>query len=641
MKYIKKLFLLSVLSLSSFVISCEDDDNNNVVFPAIEISIQTPVDDSQSIGFNPVFTWAASGDNFDNLKYDFYIGTEESKLGLRAENITGLEYQITNNTIIKGGITYYWKVVAKDGINDMESDVWSFTTVSALSEPILVGPLSFGRDALNFEWSTITAAVGEALTYDVYFGKENPPTEIIGSVEDSDSFNYDGSSLVEFDTYYWRVEVSDVLNSSISEVASFQKLLEGYPDLPSIVVPLDEAILFARDGDVVLDWTDSTDPEGDTVVYDVYIDTANPPLNIATSFSGDSEYNSTSVLVENTKYYWHVKAKDASGNSYTTETFSFAYLGSSGPAVPALAEAVIDGTLSLDEAIVWGETLGAESYDVYIDEMNPPVTKVASDVSGLELEYIVKNKDIPSDITIAIPKTYYARVVAKNIDGETESPVISFTPQMTGIYTDVRGAESLDYPWVRLGAQVWMTHNLRTKKLTNGDDLVKVDQPTTDDYPITASTTILYYDEHPVDNGPILGFPTFMSPWSDGANGRVYSSKVPAEPLIAPEGWHVINDDDISTLESGFSNASDLLGDWYGGADSYGVNFVIAGYRYQNFNAGRPLGFRYGVETGRVNFWTNGAGSNNAWELYPAGNYRYYNQGNAHNRLFGIRLVKD
>ncbi len=640
MKYIKNLFLITVLSLSFFVISCEEDDNNNVVvIPNIDVAIQSPTDDAQSIGFNPTFAWTASGDNVEAFKYDFYIGTEENKLGLRAENIKELQYKITNKTVLKG-ITYYWKVVAKDGIYEKESDVWSFTTSPALSEPVLIGPIGFGRDPLNFEWEPLSAATDEALTYKVYFGKENPPTELIGTVEGTGSYTYDGPDLDEFETYYWSVEVSDLLNTSMSEVGTFQKLLGGYPDLPSIVAPLDKALLFERDGDVVLDWTDSTDPEGDTVTYDIYLDTANPPVNIVTSFSGDSEYNVTSNLVVNTSYYWYIVAKDGSGNSYSTETFNFDYLGSSGPATPMLSEEVVDGTMSLDESIVWGKTIGAATYDVYIDEMNPPVNQVASDVTGEG--YVVQPKDIPSDITIAVPKTYYARIVAKNVDGEAESSVISFTPQLTGVYTDVRGSESIDYNWVRLGPQVWMADNLRTKKLRNGDDLTKVVQPTSDDYPITSSTTELFYDEHPVDNGPISGHPTFTSPWSDGSNGRVYSSRTPREPLIAPEGWHVINDSDISTLRSNFSSASDLLDEWYGGTDSYGANFVIAGYRYNDFNPGGwPAGFRYAVEEGRVAFWLNGSGSNDVLELYPNGNYRLFNQGNEHNRMFGIRLVKD
>ncbi|TNJ45858.1 hypothetical protein KFZ70_09710 [Tamlana fucoidanivorans] len=540
MKYIRNLFLLGVVSmLAPYLISCEDDDNG-IVIPVISVSNVSPLDNAESIGYNPTFTWEASADNFENLKFDFYIGTEENKLGLRAQDIKDTQYKITKNTVMKGGVTYYWKVVAKDGFYDNESEVWSFTTAA--------------------------------------------------------------------------------------------------PDVPVIESPLDKSLLFVSEGDVLLDWTDSAGPNGETAIYDVFIDTVNPPVNLATSFSGESEFNATSELTPDQRYYWRVVSRDGLGNSFSTETFSFDYLAAKEPVKPELSEEVEDGVLSLDESLVWGVALGANTLDVYIDTVNPPLNKVASDVTGEG--YVVQTKDTPSDINDI--KTFYAQVVAKNDDGESKSEVISFTPQVTGVYTDVRGSESLDYSWVRIGSQIWMSQNLRTKKLTTGEDLEKIIQPTSADYPITASTTTLYYDEHPADNGPIPGYPSFTAPWSDGDNGRVYSSKVPRNALIAPEGWHVITDTDISTIRAYVPNASDLLDEWYGGTDSYGANFLIAGYRYNNFTDDRPFGFRYVVEEGRVALWINPiAGTNDVWELYPAGNYRSYNQGNEHNRMFGIRLVKD
>ncbi|WP_303318325.1 FISUMP domain-containing protein [Flavivirga abyssicola] len=629
MKHIGNLFLLSMLSLFVFIASCEDDDNKSVVFPTIEISIQTPTDGVEGIGFNPTFTWDASGTNPENLKYDFYIGTDETKLGLRAENIKTLEYKITNNTVMKGDVTYYWKVVAKDGIHENESEVWSFTTAPTILAPLTLSPGPFVRDAINFEWETSSPAVGETLKYNVYLGKDNPPTEVIGTVEDAASFNYDASQLEHLETYYWKVEVADLQTTASSEIKTVKKLLEGYPDLPSSISPLNEELIFAADGDVILDWTDSSDPEGETVVYDVYLDTANPPVNKITSFSGDSEYNATASLVPNMRYFWNVVAKDGSGNSYSTEILSFDYLGSTGPAAPLLNEEVVDGTLSLDESLVWGSVLGAASVDVYIDTVNPPVTKVASDVT--ETQYMVKNSDIPSDITDV--KTYYARVVAKNIDGETESQIISFIPQMTGTYTDTRGQEVIEYPWVRLGTQIWMTENLRTKKLTDGTDLIFVGPVV---LPTTSTSTELYYDDHPEG---LSGYP---SPWVDGAHGRVYSSLVPRNTLIAPEGWHVPKDSDISTIQSYVGGRrADIMGTWQdGGTNLYGVNFVIAGFRYNNLAASYVNGFRTGLEKDRVIMWADGSGGKDSWEI-KLSEYKFFDFGNEHNRMFGIRLVRD
>ncbi|AUP80657.1 FISUMP domain-containing protein [Flavivirga eckloniae] len=632
MKYMKNLLLLTVLSLSFFAISCDEDDEGAASgAPNIGLTIQSPADGAESVGFNPTFTWTASGDNTNAFKYDFYIGTEKGKLGLRAQNIKDLKYRITKNTVLKGQ-TYYWKVVAKDGIYEKESDVWSFTTSPLLTSPVLIGPINFGRDPLKFEWEETASAENEKLTYKVYLGTEDPPTEVVGTIEDTGSFDYNGPELDEFETYYWRIEVLDELNTSLSEVGTFQKLLGGYPDLPSVVAPLDNTLFFERDGgDIILDWTDSTDPEGDTVTYDVYLDTANPPVNVAASFSGDSEYNATSGLVVNTSYYWKVVAKDPSGNSYSTEVFNFDYLDSSGPAAPMINEEVVDGTMSLDESIVWGKTLGAATYDVYIGETNPPTTQVATDFVGES--YVVKPKDIPSDITIAVPKTYYARVVAKNIDGEAESSVISFTPQLTGTVTDVRGTESIEYGWVRVGEQVWMTENLRARKLTNGEDILFLGP---NNIPLGEDSMEIYYDEHPE------GLPGFTPDWSN-THGLVYSSRARKNPLVPTEGWHVITEADLSYISNYVNSASELMGDWHGGSNIYGVNCLIAGFRY-NLVSDYENGFRTALEQSRIPYWVDAPGENNTVELYLTGHtrgFRYFKQGSEHLRMWGIRLIKD
>ena len=630
MKDIRNVFLFLVIITAIISISCNsDDDNANVVIPEINIAIQSPEDGAQAIGYNPTFTWEASGDNPDNFKYDFYIGTDQNKLGLRAANIVGTEYTITNNTVIKGDVTYYWKVIAKDGIYENESEVWSFTTVDGIESPVLVSPGEFVRNTINFQWEEIPPAADEELVFNIYVGENDPPTELIGTVKNASSFSYNAPELEEFKTYYYRVEVLDSLSSAESEVGSFIKLKDGYPDLPYSISPEDKSLVYDRNGDVILDWTDSADPDGDTVTYDVYLGRENPPATVVASFSGDSKYNPTSSLQLYTRYYWYVVAKDPSGNSYSTDVLSFDYVGSDGPATPTISEEVVDGTLSLDESLVWGEVLGAASYDVYIGTSNPPTTKVASDIT--DPFYVVNTKDTPSNINDV--QTFYAQVVAKNIDGQKTSQVISFSPQVTGVYTDVRGSESLDYTWVRLGTQIWMSQNLRATKLTDGSAMVKVVQPTSGSYPISASATEIYYDDHDL---PVSGFPDI---WAEGDNGRVYSFNARTSNLIAPEGWHVINEADVAVIQSYIPNSANLLDEWYGGTDPYGANFVIAGYRYDTFDAGRPYGFRYDVEKGRVTFWFLG-NSTNAWEVYP-NRYNKFNQGNPHLRMFGIRLVKD
>ncbi len=625
MKYIDKILLLTVVLVFTTLISCEDDDAFVEQKPSV--SLISPTDKANGIDIAPSFEWEASDPNGRPLKFDFYMGLDSTKLFLQAENLKVTDYSLTDYKILKDA-AYYWKVVAKNGLEEKESDIWEFMSIPAPDAPNLTSPETdiFVRDALTFEWEAVAAGEGETISYKVLLGKTNPPTDVIATVDDgSTSFVADASTLDIGEVYYWQVNATDLINDSSSEVRSFKKLRSGAPDEPLIVAPVDKTGVMSG---VVLDWTDVTDPEGDAVSYDVYLDKQNTPATLVATVT-TSEFT-TSALDANSAYYWYVVAKDSSGNFTESQISGFTVLGA-GPGFPAIHEFAVQDVFSLDELLVWDAAAGATSYDVYIDTVNPPVNIVATDIT--ETEYKVKNSEIPSDLTDV--KTYYALVVAKDgSGGETNSFPVAFTPQMTGVYTDVRATESIDYNWVRLGTQVWMSQNLRAKKLTDGTDLTKVNQATSADYPITASSTELYYDSHDL---PVPGFPDV---WAEGDNGRVYSDQVRKSPLIEPEGWHVPKEADISTIQSYIPQAGDLLDEWYGGTDPYGANFVMAGYRYNDFDAGRPAGFRYVVEQGRTTFWINNSGSNNAWEVYPD-KYRPFNQTNSHLRMFGIRLVKN
>ncbi len=625
MKYIDKILLLTVVLVFAVLISCEDDDAFVEKKPSI--FLVSPTDKADGIDIAPSFEWQATDPSGRPLKYDFYMGLDSTKLFLEAENLKVTNYDLTDYKILKDE-TYYWRVIAKNGVEERESDIWKFMSIPAPNAPNLSSPETdvFVRDALTFEWEAVEAAEGESINYKVLLGKTNPPTEVIATIEDGNTtFIADASTLDIGEVYYWQVDASDLINDSSSEVRSFKKLRTGAPDEPQIVSPVDKAGVMTG---VTLDWTDVTDPEGDAVSYDVYIDQLNTPVTLVANVTS-SEYAPTGLNL-NSAYYWYVVAKDASGN-FTESTISgFANIGGS-PGFPSIQDFTVPDVLSLDEILVWDAAAGATSYDVYVDTVNPPVNLVASDIT--ETQYLIKNSEIPCDITDV--KTYYALVVAKDgAGGETNSFPVAFTPQMTGVYTDVRAQETEEYTWVRVGEQIWMSQNLRTKKLANGEDIPFLGAV---DIPLTSTSTDIYFDESPEG---VNGFP---ADWQN-THGRVYSSLVPRNALIAPEGWHVINDDDVAYLQSYASNAFDLMGTFQdNGTDIYGLSFIMSGYRY-NSASSYDNGFRTGLYKGRVTYWANGSGINDVLELFPNGwtnGFRYFDQPNEHQRMFGIRLVKN
>ncbi|TGV04196.1 FISUMP domain-containing protein [Flavivirga rizhaonensis] len=619
MKYINKILLLIVVMVFIPLISCEDDDVFVEKKPSI--TLLSPTDKTDGVDIAPSFEWQASDPDGRPLKYDFYLGLDSTKLFVQAENLKETSYNLIDYKLRKD-VVYYWKVVVKNGLHEQESEFWRFMSIPAPDTPILASPQAdvFIRDVLTFEWEPISAGEGETISYNVFLGKTNPPTEIVGTVDDgSTSFTVDASTLEIGEVYYWKVDATDLINSSSSDIRSFKKLSPGAPDEPIIVSPVNKSGVAPG---AILDWSDVTDPEGDAVSYDVYIDKQNTPTTLVATVT-TSEYT-PSTLDINSAYYWYVVAKDAAGNSTPSRISGFTAISNS-PGFPGIHEFAVQDVLSLDELLVWDAATGATSYDVYIDTVNPPVNKVASDIT--ETEYLVKNSEIPSDITDV--KTYYALVVAKDgSGGESNSFPVAFTPQMTGTITDTRAQEVNNYNWVRIGTQIWLSQNLRTKKLTNGDDLtlLTIDNP--------GLPTDKYYDEH-AEN-----LDGFTPNWLE-VHGRVYCRALVSNPLIAPAGWHVMNVTDINTLKNyKDTTPGDLMGKWHAeGLDTYGLDLITAGFRYPS-TSDYENGFRTGLEKGRVTLMVDD-GKEGCWELNNTYNktFRYFNY--TTKMSFGIRLVKN
>lgn len=62
-----------------------------------------------------------------------------------------------------------------------------------------------------------------------------------------------------------------------------------------------------------LQWQQVTDPDGDAVSYDVYLDSVNPPVEAVATALNTTSYSITTPLGHETPYYWNVVAKDGSG----------------------------------------------------------------------------------------------------------------------------------------------------------------------------------------------------------------------------------------------------------------------------------------------------------------------------------------
>ena len=160
-----KLRYLSLFTLSFFLFqSCTNDDTVEPVPTETEESTEDEVEEIQNLApdsfnlialengvtgtsTNPTLSWEVAVDqNNDTVTYDVYLDVQESPETKIAENLTVLEWVITED--LDRETTYFWRVVAKDENNaETESaSVFRFTTKGLqFSETTVVSNASFSK----------------------------------------------------------------------------------------------------------------------------------------------------------------------------------------------------------------------------------------------------------------------------------------------------------------------------------------------------------------------------------------------------------------------------------------------------------------------------------------------------------------
>ncbi len=92
------------------------------------------------------------------------------------------------------------------------------------------------------------------------------------------------------------------------------------PDEPSNPIPADEVIDVGIDTD--LEWVCSDD-DGDDILYDVYLDTNNPPMILVSDNQDENNYDPDPLLEENKTYFWKINATDDKGKTTEGPIWSF------------------------------------------------------------------------------------------------------------------------------------------------------------------------------------------------------------------------------------------------------------------------------------------------------------------------------
>ena len=268
-------------------------------------------------------------------------------------------------------------------------------------------------------------------TFNVYFGNTTNPPLVVDNGSIMEWFPKDG--LLEFGTkYYWKIDVWDYNgNVTLGDIMTFTTRDNFPPNPPSNPDPWNGSTTVPIKAN--LTWT-CNDPDWDDIYYDVYFGD-NPDFNMTqVAFNQSETWWNTPTLQFQKKYYWYIVAWD----EYEFKTIGDLWHFTTEPNYPpdkASNPYPNDGesAVPVNVTLTWngsdpnfGDTL---TYDVYFDDVNPPVQKTFNQTETIYDPYGTQNLSLYND--------YFWKVDTRDSQGVlTPGDVWTFTTGINDPPTD-------------------------------------------------------------------------------------------------------------------------------------------------------------------------------------------------------------
>ena len=290
--------------------------------PPVLLSRPSPADKSTDQLTELILSWDCRDPEGDTITYDVYLGTSSNPTNKVSSKQTGKTLIQSNLSI---GTTYYWKVIAEDIRGAItEGPVWQFKTQivnrkpDAPSNPVPSHRATKRPLITTLSWDC-SDPDGDSLTYDVYFGTSSNPTTKVATNQRNETFESSGLSYGT--TYYWKVVAKDV-EGETTEGPVWQfttNTVNTKPDAPSNPAPSDRAT--NQPLITTLSW-DCSDPDGDSLTYDVYFGTSSSPTTRVATNQSDRKFVMPNLL-RGATYYWKVVARDSEGATTEGQVWKF------------------------------------------------------------------------------------------------------------------------------------------------------------------------------------------------------------------------------------------------------------------------------------------------------------------------------
>jgi hypothetical protein len=193
----------------------------------------TPDDRDADVPTDQVLTWRSSDPDRDPLSYDIALGTSNPPPVIA----TGLDTASYDPHALKADVRYYWAITVTDGLHTIAGPTWSFTAVPPNQAPYAAYFPYPANRAIDVPTAPILSWQGsdpdkDALTYDVYFGTSNPPPVVSKNLT---STVYAPGPLAEGTSYYWSIDVTDGISTTVGSTWRFRTAGPSYIYLPLVL----------------------------------------------------------------------------------------------------------------------------------------------------------------------------------------------------------------------------------------------------------------------------------------------------------------------------------------------------------------------------------------------------------------------
>jgi len=319
----KPIIINSSLSIGTHEISLRVRDNDklwsNTQIQYLEIreytnsppavTLQSPEDEASLDQTNIQLSWEGTDDDGEELTYTVYLDTQSDPQDMAGEDLDATSLDISD---LGRGETYYWKVMASDGTDTTDSDIWSFSVEEETENtPPTVDLFYPGNGDLvpsgtvDLSWDAEDND-GDDLTFTVYLDTTSDPSQVIG--EELTSPSLEVSDLEDGETYYWQVEAFDGTDSSFSDIWSFTMDGSSGNSRPTVTLKypiMGEVIEFSS---TALAWK-GEDDDDDDLTYDVYLST-DPGASIPVATNLTAIAYLPDGLEDGSTYYWKIVVSD-------------------------------------------------------------------------------------------------------------------------------------------------------------------------------------------------------------------------------------------------------------------------------------------------------------------------------------------